>query len=172
MYDVLSNRRRRFAIHYLKSRGETTSLGELSEQVAAWENGCEVEEVTHAQRKRVYTALQQSHLPVMDDAGVVIFDKDRGIVEPTDSLESVDIYLDLVRDADVPWSEYYLGLSTVCAVVVAVAWLDLSPLSTVPDLGWAVFMVVAFGVSALAHEYATRSSEIGASERPPELGGQ
>jgi len=169
LYDVLANQRRRFALHYLKGRDRPTPIGELSEQVAAWENGCSVTEIDSAERKRVYTALQQSHLPVMDDAGVVAFDKDRGIVEPAPVLADVDIYFDLVQGRDIPWSEYYLALAAVGAGLTAAAWAGIPPLTVLPEFGVAVFMVVALAVSAVAHLYQMRSQRIGGEGPPPEV---
>lgn len=168
-YDVLANQRRRFALHYLKNRDGPTPLGELAEQVAAWENGCSVTEIDSAERKRVYTALQQSHLPVMDDAGVVAFDKDRGVVEPAPVLADVDIYFDLVKGRDIPWSEYYLALAAVGAGLTAAAWAGIPPLTALPEFGVAVFLVVALAVSAVAHVVQMRSQRIGSEGPPPEV---
>jgi len=103
LYEVLANRRRRFAVHLLKREPEdSVEIGEMAERIAAWENDVEVAEITGSDRKRVYTALQQSHLPKMDDAGVVEFDKDRGTVEPTATLEGVDLYMDVVEGREIP----------------------------------------------------------------------
>lgn len=41
VFEILSNHRRRYALNHLERNGERTSLGELSENVAAWENGIE-----------------------------------------------------------------------------------------------------------------------------------
>lgn len=169
LYDVLANQRRRFALHYLKWKREPTSLGELAEQVAAWENDCTIAEIDSTERKRVYTALQQSHLPVMDDAGMVAFDKDRGVVTPGPVLEDVDIYFDLVRGRDIPWSEYYLALSGVSGALVIVSWTGIRPFTVIPEIGVAVFVVVALAVSAVSHLYQMRSQRLGAGGPPPEV---
>nr|WP_231736988.1 hypothetical protein [Halobacterium sp. CBA1126] len=115
LFDVLSNRRRRYAVHALEATDSAAEIGDVAEQVAAWEYGVDVEQVSYEERKRVYTALQQSHLPMMDDAGVVDFDKNRGTVEPTDALDDVEVYMDVVQGNEIPWSVYYLGLSGVAA---------------------------------------------------------
>ena len=94
LFDLLSNQRRRFAVHALSRQPETeVELGTLAERVAAWENDVDHTELDYAERKRVYTALQQSHLPRMDQAGVVHFDKDRGIVEASSVLDDAEIFL-------------------------------------------------------------------------------
>jgi predicted transcriptional regulator len=169
LFEILSNSRRRYALHALSSDADEWQLGNLAEQVAAWENGTEVAEVTRAERKSVYTALQQLHLPKMDEMGFVEYDKDRGTVRPTAVKDDVDIYLDVVRGDDIPWNEYYLGLSAVMAGLVVVAWLDIFPFSEVGDIVWAGVVVVAFSVSALAHYYLQEQMQFGEGD-PPTVG--
>lgn len=168
LFEVLSNRRRRYAVHMLKHESGSLKIGDMAERIAAWENDVEVAEVTGTERKRVYTALQQSHLPKMDNAGVVEFQKDRGVVEPTEALDDVDVYLDVVRGKEIPWSEYYLGLSAVASALVAAVWVGAWPLLLLPDLAWAAFIVAAFTFSAIAHRYYTAEMALGKSETPPE----
>ncbi|GAA0514266.1 hypothetical protein SAMN04488066_103151 [Halorubrum aquaticum] len=169
LYDVLANQRRRFAVHLLKREEETMEIGEMAEQIAAWENDVDMAEITGSDRKRVYTALQQSHLPKMDRAGVVHFNKNRGVVEPTDALENIDLYMDVVEGKEIPWSEYYLGLSGVALALVAAVWMGAWPFTLLPPLAWTLAIVVAFAFSAIAHKYYTAEMKVGELEEPPEL---
>ena len=173
LFDVLANQRRRFAVHLLKHEpDDAVEIGEMAEQIAAWENGIDTAEISSSERKRVYTALQQSHLPKMDDAGVVEFNKARGVVEPTPALTDVDVYLDVVEGREIPWSEYYLGLSGVAAALVAAVWAGAWPFTLLPEMAWTLAIVVAFAFSALAHKYYTAEMEVGRGEEPPEVGGE
>jgi hypothetical protein len=114
VFDILSNQRRRHALHFLKQRnGDATELRELSAQVAAWENGKAIEQVTSDERRRVYTSLQQFHLPKLDRSEIVAYDNQRGRVELADEATDLDVYLDVVEGSDVPWSQYYLGFSAL-----------------------------------------------------------
>jgi hypothetical protein len=79
--------------------------------VAARENDTSVAEVTTAERKRVYTSLQQTHLPRMDEVDVVEFDKERGMITPADQLAEFSLHLDVVSTNSVPQSVIYLALS-------------------------------------------------------------
>ncbi len=169
VFEVLSNRRRRHAVHTLKRYDhDPMELGDLAEEVAAIEHDVDVAEISYDQRKSVYTALQQSHLPKMDDAGIVEFDKNRGTIEPTPALEELEVYLEVVQARDIPWSEYYLGLSGVSAAFVAASWLGAWPLTLLPEYGPAIFVVVAFLVSATVHTYFSRKMRLGNTEQPPE----
>ncbi|WP_058366864.1 DUF7344 domain-containing protein [Haloparvum sedimenti] len=169
LFDVLSNERRRFAVHLLKRSEDPMEIGAMAEQIAAWENDIDTAEITGNERKRVYTALQQSHLPKMDRAGVVEFNKSRGVIEPTSALEEVDLYLDVVQGNEIPWSEYYLGLSAVATALVAALWVNAWPLVLLSDLAWTVAIVVAFAFSAVAHKYYSTGMRVGDAEEPPEL---
>lgn len=169
LFEVLSNRRRRYTVHALEDTESAAEIGDVAEQVAAWEYDVDVEEVSYEERKRVYTALQQSHLPMMDEAGVVEFNKDRGVVEPTDSLDDIEVYMEVVQGNEIPWSVYYLGLSGVAASLTAAVWLSAWPFALLPDVAWATAVTAMFAASAIAHTYFARGQRIGESDKPPEL---
>jgi hypothetical protein len=169
VFELLSNKRRRFAIHYLKRTDDQADLGNLSEHVAAWETDTPLREVDSAQRKRVYTSLQSHHLPKLDDQGVVDYDERAGEVELTDTAADLEMYLEIVDRKDVPWSQYYLGLAGISAIIIAGALLDSGPFALLPDIGWAAFVVTSLAVSAAVHVYHDTSRRLGTSEKPPEL---
>ncbi|SER26658.1 DUF7344 domain-containing protein [Natrinema salaciae] len=165
IFDLLSNQRRRYAIHYCKREAGPVTLGDLAEHVAAWELEKEVEELTSAERKRVYTSLQQSHLPTLERADVIEFD-DRTI-ELTDEAAELDVYLDIVPGDSVPWGVYYLGLTVIGTIVMAGLWLEVLPTETIPELGWATAVFALFAVSAVVHVGQNRRMRLGGMERPP-----
>jgi hypothetical protein len=169
IYEILSNPRRRYAVHYLQFHEEPVELGTLAEQLAAWECDTTVRNVTSTQRKRTYTALQQEHLPKMDRVGIVEFERRDGIIKPAEPLSDIEIYTEVISGWNFPWSDYYLGLSAVTAALLTAAALDIVPFGLFPDIGWAVFCVTAFAVSAFAHAYITRRMKLGKSPNPPEL---
>src|SRR6056297_2742000 len=84
VFTALSNRRRRNVITYLKQHDDDARVRDIAEQLAAWENDVEVPKVTYKQRKRVYTALHQSHLPKLADGGFIDYEPNRGIVSLTE----------------------------------------------------------------------------------------
>lgn len=169
-FDLLSNHRRRYTLHYLQQRGQPVTLGDLSEQVAAWENETPVDDLSYDERKRVYTSLQQVHLPRMDDAGVIEFDDREGTVNIGSAAEDLDIYLEVVQGRDIPWSFFYLALALLNVGVIGAFVLGIPPVATLPDIGVPVFVVTSFLVTSLAHLYVTRTEmQLGAGEEPPSL---
>jgi hypothetical protein len=93
-FEMLKNRRRRLVLSYLRENGETTRIGDLAEHIAAIENDTDVAQLNSQQRKRVYIGLYQCHLPKMDDAGVVDFNQDRGLVDLRENADQLYAYLD------------------------------------------------------------------------------
>lgn len=166
-FELLSNHRRRYALHHLSREG-TAELGSLSRQIASWENGTEVAEVSSAERKRVYTSLQQFHLPKMEEQGVVRYDDRAGEVELASAAEDLDVYLEVVEGRDIPWSQYYLGLAAVNAALLAAVGIDAAPFTALPDFAWGVFVVTTLVISALVHTYYNSGMRLGAAEQPPD----
>ncbi|MFC4986426.1 MULTISPECIES: DUF7344 domain-containing protein [Saliphagus] len=169
VFDVLRNQRRRYALHALKREGRTMSLGDLAQQVAAWEYETTPEAVTPAQRKRVYTTLQQTHLPRMDRAGILEFDDEEGVVEPTDRADEMNVYLEIVPGDEIPWRELYLSLGAISCALVAVLWGEVAPFARLPTLTWTAVIAVTFTATAAVHVFYERRMRIGEGERPPEL---
>ncbi|MFC7228057.1 hypothetical protein N0B31_11650 [Salinirubellus salinus] len=167
VFELLDNQRRRAVVHYLQQRGQPVTLRELSRQVAAWENHEPLDEVTPTERHRVYNALQQQHLPKMDRAAVVEYDRDRGTVAPTSKLEDLQVYLEVVHSDDIPWSTYYLMLGLLGVVVTAAVAIGV--VGGVSGLAVALGLAVSLVVSALVHSYRTRQMSLGGAGPPPEL---
>lgn len=174
LFEVLSNRRRRYALHYLKQQDDARAeMGDLSTQVAAWELATDPEALAYDERKRVHTSLYQYHAPKLDDAGVVEYDSQRGVVELTDAGADLDLYLEAVSGRDVPWATYYLLLSGFGMSLMGAVWLDVSPLTLVPDVTWGLFVAVAFLVSSAVFVYDNRfSMRLGGTGPPPGADGR
>ena len=166
-FEALSNRRRRYVVHWLLEAGTRTELRQLSRQVAAWENDKPLDRVTAQERRRVYNALQQFHLPKLEDTGVIRYDADRGVVEATDELTTLRAYLDASRRSRrwYRWCSRSLLLGSGLAAlgtVLAAAW-------SLGALGGAALAVLigAGGVGALlAHSLVGTSGRDG--RRPTE----
>lgn len=94
LFHLLRNSRRRAAVRYLRGREGPVPMRDVAEQVAAWEHDTTVSGLSSDERQRVYVALYQSHLDTLADAGVIEYDKPRGVVEPRPLLDRVAAYTD------------------------------------------------------------------------------
>lgn len=166
LFTLLSNERRRYALHACKGADRPVSLSELAEQVAAWEYDKPIEEVSAEERRRVYTSMQQTHLPAMADAGILEVEDKQVVLG--DRAREVEFYLEVVPEGSIPWGMYYLGLSVVAAGVVGAVWLGIYP-DWIPGLAWAGLIVAAFGLSAIVHVWRERQSRLGTGGKPPEI---
>jgi len=156
VFDMLGNSRRRRVVDVVEQANGAVGLGELAERIAARENDVSVDQVTARERKRVYTTLQQTHLPKMERAGVLTFERDDGRVSPADEFTECSFYLELVSSNAIGWNAYYLRLSALGMGVALAVWFGLPPLTALPALAWAAMFVALFGLSALARLYSDR----------------
>ncbi|MFC6718257.1 hypothetical protein ACFQGT_11515 [Natrialbaceae archaeon GCM10025810] len=127
LFDVLSNARRRRTVRHLKEGTGSCDLAPLVEQVAAWENDLPRDDVTRTQRRRVYISLYQTHLPMLEDHGVVDWDPESHTIELLPDESVFEPYLDNRPDENRPWHRLYAVVAAVGLAGVAVSWLAIGP---------------------------------------------
>lgn len=93
MFHILQNERRRDVLRYLQNNEGNITTSDLAEFIAAKECNKPESQLRSQERKRVYVALYQSHLPKMAEAGAVEYDQDRGDVESGEEFEHFVAYL-------------------------------------------------------------------------------
>ncbi len=152
LFEVLGNERRRHVIQVLREE-ETVGLADLAEAVAAREYGVAPEDLSRRQQKATYSALQQTHLPKMDDAGVLTFEKSAGEVTASDAIVEYTMYLDVVPSSGVRRSELYLYVAGAGAVVAAGLWAGLPPFVWLPPLAWGGLLLVSVAAVAVVQLY-------------------
>lgn len=157
VFGILQNKRRRNILRYLMSVDRMVTQAELAEQIAAQENGITVAELDSTQRKRVYVALYQTHLPKLDEAGLVEYNSDRGHVRLTDVAPALKPYLEeepaAENEPSGEWNQHYLALSVVgCGAILLtyVAGLQSLAVQTVLSLS----VVAVLFVLAVLHTYS------------------
>jgi hypothetical protein len=113
IFEVLKNQRRRHVLRYLTKHDDSVTIGTLAEHIAVLENDTTLTALTSRERKRVYIGLYQSHLPKMDDAGAVEFNKARGVIVLGPNAAQFQPYLDFKHKESDNWSRYYLLLAGI-----------------------------------------------------------
>lgn len=82
VYTVLSNRRRRYVLYHLNDLPSgSATVDELVELVAAWEEMAVDAEPPTDHKAIIERALLTTHLPTIDDAGLVEYDERSGAVK-------------------------------------------------------------------------------------------
>lgn len=157
IFDLLSNPRRRFVLHYLKEHDGTVELNDLAAEIAAKENDVPKEELTSQQRKRAYVSLYQTHVPKLEEVGVIEYDSETGQITLTEQADQIDRHLDTSDDGR-PWQRVYLAVALAGIVGVV-----LTPFAGGgPDVQFAVglFVLGLIAVIALAnYVYARRARD-------------
>lgn len=155
IFDLLKNERRRQVIAFLKTQDDNTaSLSRLAEHIAALENEIEETQVTSTQRKRVYISLYQTHLPKLDDYGVIEFHRERGSVELKET-EQFDAYFDAAEPKTQHQFDLYIALAV--AVVVVIGLLGIGPFGRVPSEVWTILSLGAL-LGLVIYRYYTSSA--------------
>lgn len=157
VFHLLQNSRRRSVIEYFLENEGPVSLGTLADWVAARECEATPEEVPGDARQRVYISLYQSHLPKLDDNGVVTYDKADNTIARASNATALEGPIEFERQASrlqgdtatddershefetddseqaasatVGWAPYYLGIVFGGFLSVAATWLFAIPSS-------------------------------------------
>jgi len=169
LFELLSNRRRRFVLHALKRMEEPVELSELSTYVAAWEMEMEPEEIDSEDRRSVHVTLRRTHLPKMDEKNVIRFNESDNIIQSTDLFDDIDVHIEVLDENEIPWSLYYIGLVSVCGLLLVAVTTEAPIFSAFEPLhiGW--FTAIVFGLSAVTHRLVERHSRLGETKKPPEI---
>jgi len=108
IHDILRNDRRRLAIKCLRENGGMLTVRDLSEDVATRETG--EAPAPRDKRRSVYVSLHQTHLPKLDDLGIVDYDTDSKEVRLRDRAAEITTYMEVIPRYGITWAEYYLIL--------------------------------------------------------------
>ena len=126
--------------------------------------------LTTPDRETIYISLHQTHLPRLDKADVLNYESTREEIELTETGEDLRVYMDVVQGNDIPWSEFYLGLSAFSAALLMIAWLDYFPFSVGPDAAYALGVVALFTLTSVVHVLRDRRNRLGGDGDPPTRG--
>ncbi|WP_206424994.1 DUF7344 domain-containing protein [Halosimplex salinum] len=164
LFHLLQNERRRAVIRYLEGTDQTVKMRDVAEQVAAWEHDTTVRALTSDERQRVYIALYQSHLDTLDEAGVIDYNKSRGLVDPQPPLEDVASYIEDEPNADEAeddsvdmWDQGYLSLSLLGSLLLVGSVFDVTPFQLLS--GFIVGVIVVTMVSLLTVTKITTTAD-------------
>lgn len=148
VFDVLSSRRRREVLYMLKNEG-SMELTELTEHVAAKENDTTIEDLTKQQRKRVYVSLYQTHVPKLEEAGLVEYDPDSGEVDLRARATDVERYLE--GEDRWHWQYAYFAIAAAGLALVVLSRADVWLFGALSELGVAVIVIATVALTAALH---------------------
>lgn len=162
VFEILSNTRRRMVLYYLRQSGGSATVQELAEQIAALENDVDVKDLESQQRKRVYVSLYQTHIPKLENTGIIEYDDARGTVYLTDRAMEIDTYLTPTTESTYPWPIHYLVLAGVGGLLFVLSFVGVPVISAIPTLALGIALMLAFALSTIAQywQYKQQQQEI------------
>jgi len=159
VFEILSNTRRRMVLYYLRWYGGSVSVGELVGEIAALQNEVAVEDLTQQQRKRVYVSLYQTHLPKLEEAGLIEYDDDEGEVRLTDSAGDIDTYLTPATEPERRWQIPYLALSILGGLLFLLSFASIPVVASIPTAGLGLALMIGFALLAVLQHWRHRKRE-------------
>ena len=119
VYTILANERRRHTLEHLGNVGGVVTVHELSALVAGHETG--ESPPPKRCRESVYTSLVQTHLPKLEELGVIEYDRETQTIEVSRHARDVALYTEVVASAGVTWSEVYrtLGVASLTGLLAS-----------------------------------------------------
>ncbi|MFH5802266.1 hypothetical protein [Haladaptatus sp. CMAA 1911] len=169
IFHLLQTPRRRYALQYLKEHDTPVEMRDLAEQVAAWENETNVQALTSDERQRVYIPLYQSHLPKLDEEGIIEYNQSRGTVKRTKLADQLDQYLTIEiaetdniaeTERELSWGSYYLSTSIISTLLLSGSVLGIPVLSTLPSIAIGGAIVAMFSFITLMQVIADEKREL------------
>ncbi len=126
-HGVLRNDRRRLVLERLRTTGDAETVSDLAEHIGGAEAG--ESPPPRNVRQSVYVSLHQTHLPKLDELGIVDYDSDGTTVERAANAPDLDAYLDVGSGGTGIPPGYYAGLgllggTTLLATVAGVPGLQ------------------------------------------------
>lgn len=91
-FALLGNRHRRYILYYLTRCAGTVELRELADQLVRWD------ETTIDDHERAIISLYHTHLPKLEESGVLTFDSNRCLIELEETAGELKPYLELAAE--------------------------------------------------------------------------
>lgn len=151
IHDVLRNERRRLVIDLLQSGNGAVSVRELSEEIGSIES--ESNPPPRNIKQSVYVSLLQTHLPKLDDLGIINYESEGKMVNVDGRLKDVTVFMETVPKYGISRIEYYAALGFLGMLVLFAAEIGTPVLSSVPTLVLANAIFLLIFVSGLYHTF-------------------
>ena len=133
LYEVFRNIRRRYVLYYAKQVSGPVSVDELVGKIASWEDPLNSEGYSRDHRRSIYNSLQQTHLPKLEDVGLIEYNSNKKTVALTAQAERVEFY---PASNTAVWGRRYRLLCVFATIAVSIDILALSPFISVQNPIW------------------------------------
>lgn len=132
------------------------SLRDLSERIAERES--DQTPAPRDVRRSVYVSLQQTHLPKLDELGIVSYDDDEQVVSLAKNAEELNVYMEVVPTYGLSWAEYYAAVALVGLLSVLASSIGVPVIAGLAPWLWATLALVAILASAVYQTLSQQAS--------------
>lgn len=101
LLDVLTKRRRRYAIYCLHTFETPMAVADITDEIVRIEMDTEPTAVPEI-RQQVYTVLYHKHLPKLAEADIITFDREENLVDFGPDADGLKPYMEQLCDEDWP----------------------------------------------------------------------
>ncbi|WP_224269757.1 DUF7344 domain-containing protein [Haloprofundus salinisoli] len=102
VFSLFSTERRRFALYYLKGAESPVSIDELAEKIYEWEENGSCDTIPDDELQKVILSLEHSHLPKLEDATHVEYDRTNEQVRISGLSAEADVILSVSEALEQP----------------------------------------------------------------------
>lgn len=100
--DLLSRKRRRYALYYLAQQDSPVPIGEVARQVATWETDPAAVTIPEGKYQEVQIEMYHNHLPHADEMEFIEYDRESRTVNITGSPPEFEVFLTMARVIEQP----------------------------------------------------------------------
>lgn len=100
IFGALTDHRRRLALYYLQEQEGVGDFGSLVNQVASWERNQPIRAISDEDRYHVKAEFHHSHLPKLEELGLVEYDQRSGAIRYADPPPMLTKLLQLTKRFD------------------------------------------------------------------------
>lgn len=102
--DVCGHKQRRIVLATLENQQRSLSIDDLTNEIIKHNHHVPMTETGDETVTRIHVGLQHTHLPKLDEAGLIQYDPERKVVKPTDQIGREGTFLSaiLAMDSDLP----------------------------------------------------------------------
>lgn len=97
--ELIGSKRRRYVLYALQNEQKAT-FEEVTERVAIWETETPPEELDERTRQNIRVNLHHTHLPKLEDAGIIRYDRQSGVIYLRELSDATERFLDFYWDIE------------------------------------------------------------------------
>ncbi|SIR15697.1 hypothetical protein SAMN05421858_1634 [Haladaptatus litoreus] len=105
IFDLLSEKRRRYVLYYLEEQGESVPVDELVETVADWESSASGNDIPADKFREVEISLVHTDLPKTANVEFIEYDVNEKMVKINGTSPEFDTIINLAKIIEEPESE-------------------------------------------------------------------